>query len=82
MIKMFHLNALKIPHRIKLKNLFRNTGKTHKYVSAEIISYYIKNYWINPVHSGAILDTGFTNVSPYTVFLLSALGKDGFANTF
>lgn len=37
-------------------------------------------YWINSVYSGAILDTGFTKVSPYTVFLLSK--EDSFANIF
>lgn len=47
-----------------------------------MISYYIKIYWINPVYSGAILDTGFTNVTPYTAFLLSALGKESLANIF
>lgn len=49
---MFNLNTLKIPHRIKLKILFRNTGKTHKDKSSEIVRYYIKNYWINPLYSG------------------------------
>lgn len=79
MIKILSLNTFKIPCR-KLENFTqqqrKDTQRHNTIKKVQKLCYLINFYKVNPVFLGPILDTGFTNLTSYAVFLLWALEED------